>query len=75
MVGTCPKIIFDLISPRDRHEIDKLEVRWPSGATDIRSDVMAAQFDGVLQGKGLSVDSAGAVSALISVERLKYRHS
>jgi enediyne biosynthesis protein E4 len=34
-------------------KIDKLEVRWPSGAVDVIKDLMADQFYGVLEGKGL----------------------
>jgi hypothetical protein len=34
-------------------KIDKLEVRWPSGAIDVMSDLLADQFYGVLEGKGL----------------------
>lgn len=34
-------------------KIDKLEVRWPSGVVDVIKDLMADQFYGVLEGKGL----------------------
>jgi len=44
-------------------KIDKLEVRWPSGATDMINDVMADQFYGVLEGKGL-----------VSIEQVRPHH-
>jgi len=34
-------------------KIDKLEVRWPSGAVDVIRDLMPDQFYGVLEGRGL----------------------
>jgi enediyne biosynthesis protein E4 len=33
-------------------KIDKLEVRWPSGAVDVIKDLMVHQFYGVLEGRG-----------------------
>jgi len=34
-------------------KIDSLEVRWPSGVTDVVRDLAADQFYGVLEGKGV----------------------
>lgn len=34
-------------------KIDKLEVLWPSGALDVVKDLMADQFYGLLEGKGV----------------------
>ncbi|HEX8711422.1 MAG TPA: ASPIC/UnbV domain-containing protein, partial [Terracidiphilus sp.] len=34
-------------------KIDRVEVRWPSGATDVLKDLPADQFYSVLEGKGI----------------------
>lgn len=34
-------------------KIDSLEVRWPSGATDVVKDLAADEFYGVLEGRGI----------------------
>lgn len=44
------RVHFGLGTPT---RVDKLEVRWPSGAVDVIKDLMADQFYGVLEGKGL----------------------
>lgn len=37
----------------DAKKIDLLEIRWPSGATDVIKDIPADQFYSVLEGKGI----------------------
>jgi hypothetical protein len=34
-------------------KIDNVEIRWPSGATDVLHDLAADQFYSVLEGKGI----------------------